>query len=120
MTGPTFCTHCKRMRSLTCRRCLDRARGMVSLGWLYVIAFVLLGFTASAHADSYRVHCGEHLTQAHHLDHYVSDWWLPIPYATESACDDGAQWWVDHNYHGGVLPDGSRVLVQCWCERVKA
>lgn len=93
---------------------------LTRLGWLAFAAFLALGFAPGAHADAFTIHCGEHLTAAHHLDSYIAYWQLDQVYATEQACDDSAQWWVDHNYHGGVLPDGSRVLVQCWCERVKA
>lgn len=121
MSGPTWCDACKRYRSLSCWRCLERARGRMAarFGWLYFAAFLALGFTASAHADTWHIHCGEHLSAAHHLGTYIAYWQLETTYTTEQACGDGADVWLAHNYHGGVLPDGSRVLVQCWCERVR-
>lgn len=99
-------------------------RIMKLLGSLFFAAYLIVGLVQSAHAadPGYFIRCVEYTSARGHmlrLRSYVAYWDLEAIYPTDSACDAAAGSWVDTHYHGNVLPDGSRALVQCWCERVQ-
>src|SRR5579885_1226374 len=97
---------------------MNAPRPLILLGWLFLGLFL----AARCEADTLRIGCGEYSSARGHsvrLGSYIAYWYLPGVYNSEDACGDAADAWLAHNYHGGVYTDGSRVLVQCWCERVK-
>lgn len=124
MTGPTFCTDCKRMRHLGCRKCLDRARSQVMerLGLVFVLAFLALAFAPGAHAEDSRRQLVLHFyasANAAGLPERSLGIQLEDVYPDYASCVAAGERRL-RQYVPGMLPDGAMLLEYFGCERVRA